>query len=337
VSCGLVAIALLLLSLWLTQAEAGPAHEKYRYIDEVTIDRYYKQQGNINNSIKTIEKQCEVHGDKYTFSVDETSNLRIMKADDNETLTIDRSRALTSNNFFEDNSVRDLIDSQTRDCIKSQWIAVMKTADPIIPNVILPSRMFAGPSDYPPRNFKAYGIIAFNSLPVGEDRVRYTMICEAYVSSLVHFTQVDAPFEKQMVTVWPLESKWAAVRVNAEEREQVCADAVPHYGLSIAQTAIAAATAGNWKIGLTGRGPFLLAWSPGAAEGQKDALVLKLDMSDVINGEQAMQIMKMWKTSITEKPQLWEHGWDQAGLTLTVRLWADKWGSKLLQLISSKP
>jgi hypothetical protein len=202
------------------------------------------------------------------------------------------------------------------------------------PETILPSRIFAGPGQYPPRQFKAYGIVAFKTRPTAADRSRYDAICDAYVSGLLHYTSVKAPLQQQMVTVWPVDTPALAEKINREARDKVCADAVPNYGLALAQEAIDAAK--KSKAPLDGDGPFLLAWSPGAKQGQADALVLVSDMTDVINSEQAKQIFTRWALDIQENPELWNNGWDQEKLKLVIRLWVDKWGAKILQAINMK-
>jgi hypothetical protein len=293
-----------------------------------------QQQQLLMDTIGLVEQTCHA-AHKYDFAVDSTNNLKIGRYGESKSITIDRSNALTGNSFFEDGSVRDLVDSDVRNCMKDQWKQVISTAEEgKIPIITLPSRMFAGPGQYPPREFKAYGVVAFNSLPTDADKDRYGMICNAYVSSLLYFKDVQAPLEKQMVTVWPIDNKDVALKVSTESREKVCADAVPHYGLSIAQGAILAARRNTSD--LTGRGPFLLAWSPGATEGQTNVLVLVSDMSDVINNDQAKQILEEWERDITENPTLWDNGWNEPKLKRFVRLWADKWGSKALQILGAK-
>ena len=59
-------------------------------------------------------------------------------------------------------------------------------------------------------------------------------------------------------------------------------------------------------------------------------------MSDVINNDQAKQIFEQWAKDITENPALWDNGWDEPKLKLLVRLWADKWGTKALELLGGK-
>jgi hypothetical protein len=200
--------------------------------------------------------------------------------------------------------------------------------------IVLPTRMAAGPNQYPPRQFKAYGIVAFKTRPTSSDRDRYDMICDAYKSSLPYYKDVKALPKDQMVTVWPVESNSWADRINEEPRERICADAVPHYGLAIALEAIDSAKKNG--AALDGQGPFLLAWSPGSAKGQPDALVLVADMSDVINNEQSKQIFAQWALDIQNDPSLWDPTWNMEKLRLRIQLWADKWGTRILNTYKSK-
>jgi hypothetical protein len=202
------------------------------------------------------------------------------------------------------------------------------------PDAVLPTRMAAGPGQYPPSQFKAYGIVAFKTGPTAADKDRYDMICDAYVSSLPFYKDVKAPPERQMVTVWPVEKPQWADKINAEARQKVCADAVAHYGVALAQDAIREARQNG--AGLDGQGPFLLAWSPGVAKGRKDALVLVADLSDVIVNEQAKQVFALWALDIQNDPGLWDPTWNVEKILLRARLWADKVGTTILNIYKSK-
>jgi hypothetical protein len=201
-------------------------------------------------------------------------------------------------------------------------------------NTVLPTRMAAGPGQFPPKQFRAYGIVAFKTRPTPADRDRYDMVCDAYVSSLAYYKDVSAPLGNQMVTVWPVETASWADRINGESRQKVCTDAVPHYGLASSLEAIDSAKKNG--AALDGQGPFLMAWSPGSAKGQPDALVLVADMSDIINNEQSKQIFAQWALDIQNDSSLWDPTWNMEKLTLRIRLWADKWGTRILNTYKSK-
>jgi hypothetical protein len=199
---------------------------------------------------------------------------------------------------------------------------------------ILASRLFAGPTQYPPNDFAAYGILAFKTRTTLADTQRYEMICSAYVAGLLHFTDVKWPLKQQMVTVWPIESDSQAMRINKMPRESLCSEAVRRYGLPTSLEAIESARRSGVRFG--GAGPFLLAWSPSETKGQPDALVLVSDLSDVTTSEQAKQIFFDWFSKIQENPELWRPGWDIAKLKVLIRLWADKYGEKLLKVVGVK-
>jgi hypothetical protein len=196
---------------------------------------------------------------------------------------------------------------------------------------ITASRLFAGPSQYPPENFAAYGIVAFPSRATSSDRERHLMICEAYVGSLPHATELAVPIEVQMATIWPLDSNSVAADLNDRGSRQpaaICETAVQAYGLAMAQQALHdAATAG---VDVSGRGPFLLAWSPAAEKGESDAVVLKVDLSGVTTSAQTLELFQGWRTDIEGSPELWADGWDIDDLRITIRQWVDRFGPLIM-------
>jgi hypothetical protein len=137
---------------------------------------------------------------------------------------------------------------------------------------VLPSRAFAGPTQYPPSRFAAYGIVAFPSRAVPDDIARYVMICEAFVASLPSHLEVRAPIEMQMVTVWPIQTDRDADNLDIASRDssELCKHAVDSYGLVAALAAINDARRSHAV--LDGLGPYLLAWSPPNTKGRANAL-----------------------------------------------------------------
>lgn len=197
------------------------------------------------------------------------------------------------------------------------------------------SRLFAGPNQYPPASFAAYGIVAFPSRATPDDRDRYIMFCEAYVAVLPHATEVNLPPSQQMVTVWPISSDAIADRINRAARDKVCDPAVDNYGLVTATAALddaAKAQSGNFD----GPGPFLLAWSPSTQKGLADALVLVADLSGVTTPEEAKARLQSWRTDILEDPSIWNPGWSVQGVRVKIREWLDKYGPKALILLGRK-
>lgn len=127
--------------------------------------------------------------------------------------------------------------------------------------LVAASRIFSGRDQYPPRGFAAYGVLAFRSWASPENLSRHLMICNAYVSGLPRAYDLEVPRSAQMVTVWPIDSDAEAANLNREPRNMVCDSAVKHYGLVTSLQALKEAEFAGADI--SGKGPFLLAWSPG--------------------------------------------------------------------------
>jgi hypothetical protein len=203
---------------------------------------------------------------------------------------------------------------------------------------IVPSRIFAGPTQYPPESFAAYGIVAFTSRATTDDFSRHEMICRAYVAGLPHFSELDLPPKSQMVTVWPIDTNNEANQINELPRDGLCPDAVRHYGLATSLQAIASARASKKTTDqLNGNGPFLLAWSPAEEKGKPDAMVLVLDLSKVTTPDYAREMFRSWSTKIQQKPELWDNNkWDVEMVKAVARQFLDEFGSGVLQLVGGK-
>ncbi len=202
--------------------------------------------------------------------------------------------------------------------------------------IIKASRLFAGPEDYPPTDFAAYGILAFKSRASTHDRPRHLMICDAFLSSIQASNSLPTPRGKQMVTIWPMVSGEAARAATRLRDQDACGVAVDQYGSMTAASALrqAASVGAN----LDGIGPYLLAWSPPQKKGQPDAIVLAADLSSVENYEDALNVMWDWVHDIEQDPQLWaaEEGWTVEGLRVKVRQWFDRRGTQLLSAVAGK-
>lgn len=200
---------------------------------------------------------------------------------------------------------------------------------------ILASRIFAGPTQYPPKEFAAYGIVAFKSLATSDDRQRYEMFCRAYVSSITFYKDLThTPIKDQMVTVWPINNNEDAAQINERPFEESCPAAVSKYGLQISLGAIA--TVEDSGSSLEGAGPFLLAWSPSSEIGKKGAPVLVSDLTDVTKFEDAKDEFQTWAAEVQMNPKLWRGGWNVDELRAVIRRWANKFGPKFIQLFSEK-
>ncbi|WP_347267685.1 hypothetical protein [Paracoccus sp. (in: a-proteobacteria)] len=191
------------------------------------------------------------------------------------------------------------------------------------------SRIFAGPTQYPPAEFAAYGILAFPSRATSADRARHVMICEAYVATLPAVAELVSPRAEQMVTVWPVQTDAEGARLTADPPVDLCGEAVTDYSLLQGLRAIRLAEQAGAGLG-EGRGPYLLAWSPGERHGARDAHMLRMDMSQVSSHEQALRFFRRWVDDIEQNPELWQQGWNLETLRLLLQAWADDMGERIL-------
>jgi hypothetical protein len=193
------------------------------------------------------------------------------------------------------------------------------------------ARLFAGPSQYPPEAFAAYGVVAFRARASSGERARHVMLCEAYVAALPRSAELRVPVEEQMVTVWPIDADHTADELNQLRGTEICETAVGHYGLRTALEAIN--DAGEARVGRDRRGPFLLAWSPSHDKGDPEALMLVADLSDVTTYAQAEAFFVLWRTDIEANPEYWNRGWDMERLRVAIQLWVDRFGSQIFSVL----
>lgn len=198
------------------------------------------------------------------------------------------------------------------------------------------SREFAGPTEFPPQDFAAYGLVAF---PQQANPERMEMFCEAYIGSFSTVaTMSDRGIDKseQMVTVWPLRT---ADAVSRSTRANMCSIATSEYGYS--QARIAMAQAQNTEEltdgieNLSGRGPFLLAWSPGVAKNRADTIVLVANLSNSSTPEQAKADFSTWTRDIQMDKTLWRKGWNRERVRLAIQRWADRRPELILKLLGA--
>lgn len=193
------------------------------------------------------------------------------------------------------------------------------------------SRIFAGPGQIPPADFPAYGIVAFSSRPFGDEWTRHRMLCQAYVGVLLRPAELGIPLEQQMVTVWPVDDGQLADRLNNSRNETVCDDAIGGYALSQGIAAIRAAN--HQSVRETSRGPYLIAWAPGASIGNPDARLLVADLSDVRTAEQARAFFILWRTDIEANPEFWHSGWSVERLRIWIQIAVDRLGMQIFSII----
>lgn len=127
--------------------------------------------------------------------------------------------------------------------------------------LIRASRAFAGPGQYPPTQFAAYGIVAFQSLPFDIDETnRYLNICRGYLAAIPRAKNLldqGIPLSKQMVTVWPLDNARYAGELNISNQDLsvICRKAVSTIDISTSRNAILNARLTKPGRSFDGRGP----------------------------------------------------------------------------------
>jgi hypothetical protein len=203
-----------------------------------------------------------------------------------------------------------------------------------------PTRAFVGPQKYPPKDVAAYGIVAFSQVSVSTTLDRHMNVCRAYWATLVNADASGVPRKDQMITVWPVSTEKTAFYLNslgneAKTIEQGCSIAVAAYHLLTSELAIKQS---NVTGGLSGRGPFLLAWAPASAKGRPDVNVLVDDLSQVDTEEQFEEHFRKWKQEIQDRPELWRNpnGWDLETLRVKIRNIFDSRGQQIMFLFGGK-
>ncbi|ESZ28746.1 fasciclin domain-containing protein [Mesorhizobium sp. L2C084A000] len=215
--------------------------------------------------------------------------------------------------------------------------AVDKVLSPGAPDTsheIHASRIFAGPNEYPPTNFAAYGILAFKSKVTIYDQERQKMLCEAFVNAVLPSSSLVVPTAAQMVTVWPMDSAEHAKAATNANITRTCDEALQDYGLAVSQKAVRDAVASG--VAVDGDGPFLIAWAPPTQIGKPGAVVLKADLSTVTEYKMASDIMHRWVVEIENRPELWRSGTFDRSLIATAREWADHYGSLIFSVVGVK-
>jgi hypothetical protein len=87
---------------------------------------------------------------------------------------------------------------------------------------------------------------------------------------------------------------------------------------------------------VSGRGPFLIGWSPSSSRGVPDAVVLVIDMSLFESQASFDDAFRFWQRRIVEDPELWRSGFVVWRIRNAVRDFADEYGDAILKALSFK-
>lgn len=204
------------------------------------------------------------------------------------------------------------------------------------------TRIFAGPTEYPPVEYAAYGIVAFRSVPSQSDMARYKNICVAYLTTLPP-PPVNRPKKAQMVTVWPVMTADVSKRLNKAQpiakgneksAEKACEDALSSYNLQLGHLAIKAARIQGEDV--DGIGPYLLAWSPSEKYGSDKAVVLVADLSEVQSYLDAQKAMVAWVNDIESDPEIWGNEFTVERIRQKIKKMVDRYGAGIESIFGVK-
>lgn len=198
-----------------------------------------------------------------------------------------------------------------------------------------PTKLFASVDQYPPTGFVGYGIVAFKSVSTRFDRLRHSILCEAFVAALENSRSVVEPPKEQFVTVWPVRGSGVAELLNSVEQanpEALCRSALDNYDKALASKAIDAAKFAGFDG--QGVGPFLLGWMPSDDFGKSDALVIVLDLSAVQSYPQAQSLFQEWISEIVGDPDIRTRFISLERIRRKLRRWADANGEGYLSVLN---
>lgn len=206
------------------------------------------------------------------------------------------------------------------------------------------SRLFSAPAQFSPKDFAGYGVLAFTTKAYegSTERKRHEQFCRAFVakfSSMNTKQQHGIKKNQQMVTVWPVMQHRVADKLNDESRyisdiKMFCNSAIANYDLHAAREAIKEVK----RVGLSlrGRGPFLIAWSPGKNKGRPDGSVLISDLSNSTLAAHAQEDMQDWQRDVEDNPELWRNGWfSRDYMRKYIIRFADNQGARIIGAIQT--
>ncbi|WP_322890531.1 MULTISPECIES: hypothetical protein [unclassified Yoonia] len=167
-------------------------------------------------------------------------------------------------------------------------------------------RVFAGPSQFNPANFDVYGVVAFPSAPTSANRSRFVMICEAFMQGISPVSETDSARANLALTVWPVQKEITDQQIGFRLTE-ACTNATDLYDAKTSRDVIDAANRSGQNV--DGRGPFLIAWSPGAQFTNEARYIAFIDMSRVNRPSEAIERIREWRRLVVSEPETWEQRW----------------------------
>ncbi|MDO9711989.1 hypothetical protein [Paracraurococcus lichenis] len=193
---------------------------------------------------------------------------------------------------------------------------------------LVPARMFLRSDQIPPPRVAAYGVVALRARPTPATEARLRAACTAFLASLPERQSLPSsvPEKDLMLTIWPIFTAGDAANTDFG-CDYLLANYDLHAGLSAIQDAELQGAS------LTGRGPYLIGWSPSNTRGVRDAVVLVVDTSSFESQQSFDEAFLFWQRKIVEDPQLWRSGFSLERVRLAIRDFVDKYGQGILDSI----
>lgn len=129
-----------------------------------------------------------------------------------------------------------------------------------------------------------------------------------------------------MLTIWPLETA-GKPEAKLNDCDYLLTNYDLHGGISAIQDA------DRQGQNLTGRGPYLIGWSPSNSRHARDAVVLVIDMSAIESQQSFDEMFLIWQQRIVENPGLWRSGFSAERLRLALRDFVDRYGQTILDSV----
>jgi hypothetical protein len=190
---------------------------------------------------------------------------------------------------------------------------------------LVPVRVYLAAADIPPPTLRAYGILALRTKPTPANRARLTMACHAFIAALIPDTALTSRTDAadRMLTIWPIADPGAAAAQHDD-----CDFLLDNYELFGGVAALQDLEREGDR--LDGRGPFLIAWSPAAARGHRDAATLIVDMSGFESQDSFDSALVFWQSRVVDQPSTWRSGFSIEAIRLALRDFVDHYGQDIL-------
>jgi hypothetical protein len=174
-------------------------------------------------------------------------------------------------------------------------------------NPIEARRVISGSTQHDAQGFDVYGVVAFPEAPTSATYPRYAMICEAFMQGLSPVDDAATGASNIALTVWPVIQDTTDESIGFRLQE-ACDNATNLYDASYSREVISSANRSGQSV--SGKGPFLIAWSPGGRLPSGAPNLAFLDMSWIEEPDDAAAYMREWRRLVVTSPARWGDVWN---------------------------